>query len=151
MRLHNMRSYLHCRDGDTLPDDDAGENDLRELLLPISVGPNADLKMRKAIEICAPWMAGGKAEQLVEDINRTPIWHRKPTERVLGQRLRVTHQEWLHWRLWTITPYDWTDEQLAEWRKERDRERKRKKRLARGGQTRAQYLASFAKTKKPWV
>jgi hypothetical protein len=51
LRLRDMRNYLRCRYGHTLPDDDAGREDLRELLYPISVGPNAAIKMPKAIEI----------------------------------------------------------------------------------------------------
>jgi hypothetical protein len=57
-----------CR-GSTLPDDDAGRDYLRELLLPISVGPYEAVRrpgkielwgptdrMRREIELWAPWM-----------------------------------------------------------------------------------------------
>jgi hypothetical protein len=150
LRLRDMRNYLRCRYGHTLPDDDAGREDLRELLYPISVGPNAAIKMPKAIEIWAPWMNTKEAAELIDDINLMPIWHRKPKGRELGKRLRVTDQMRQQWGLWTIKPCDLTDEQLAEWRKARDRERKRRKRQ----QTRAQYLAGFtnsARQTKPWL
>ena len=153
-RLRNMRDYLRCRYGNVLPDDDAGRQDLRELLLPISVGPNPAIKMPKAIEIWAPWMNPTEAGELIDAINLTPIWHRKPSGRELGLRLRVTNQERQQWRLWTIAPYDMTDEELAEQRRAKDRERKRRyrERQREGGATRAQWLAAHSISRdKPWL
>jgi hypothetical protein len=150
LRLRDMRNYLRCRYGHTLPDDDAGREDLRELLYPISVGPNAAIKMPKAIELWAPWMNTKEAAELIDDINLMPIWLRKPSARELGKRLRVTNQMRQQWRLWTIKPCDLDDQQLVEWRKARDRERKRRKRQ----QSRTQYLTSFANSErqtKPWL
>src|SRR6516225_9941684 len=111
-----MRNYLRCRYGHTLPDDDAGREDLRELLLPISVGPNPAIKMPKAIELWAPWMSPAEAGELIDAINLMPIWLRKPSARELGKRLRVTNQMRQLWRLWTIAPYDMTDEELVKQR-----------------------------------
>jgi hypothetical protein len=51
LRLGNLRKLFRHRYGPTLPDDDAGREDLRELLLPVSVSTNADIKMPKAIEV----------------------------------------------------------------------------------------------------
>jgi hypothetical protein len=56
LRLANLRKLLRDRNGPILPDDDAGREYLVELLLPISVGPHADIKMPSAIEVWAPWM-----------------------------------------------------------------------------------------------
>jgi hypothetical protein len=156
LRLRDMRNYLRCRYGHTLPDDDAGREDLRELLYPISVGPNAAIKMPKAIEIWATWMNTKEAAELIDDINRMSIWLRKPSARELGKRLRVTNQMRQQWRLWTVAPYDMTDEGLAEQRRANDRERKRRsrerQRQQRGQQTRAQWLAAHSVSRdKPWL
>jgi hypothetical protein len=154
LRLRDMRNYLRCRYGHTLPDDDAGREDLRELLYPISVGPNAAIKMPKAIEIWAPWMNTKHATELIDGINRMPIWLRKPSARELGKRLRVTNQMRQQWRLWTIAPYDMSDENLAEQRRAKDRERKRRHRERQrdGGATRAQWLAAHSISRdKPWL
>jgi hypothetical protein len=156
LRLRDMRNYLRCRYGHTLPDDDAGREDLRELLYPISVGPNAAIKMPKAIEIWAPWMNTKEAAELIDDINRMSIWLRKPSARELGKRLRVTNQMRQQWRLWTVAPYDMTDDELAEQRRAKDRERKRRYRQRRrqqqGQQTRAQWLAAHSISRdKPWL
>lgn len=49
LRLGDVQKVLQHRYGHTLPDDDAGREDLRELLLPISLGPEAGRKMENAI------------------------------------------------------------------------------------------------------
>src|SRR5262249_34193994 len=134
-----------------LPDDDAGREDLRELLLPISVGPNADLKMPKAIELWAPWMPRDGAERLIDDINRTPIWQRKPNAKELGERLRVTNAQRERLRLWTIAACDMSQEEAQEWRGAKDRERKRGLRRARGSKPRADYEANSVNRTKPWL
>ena len=156
LRLRDMRNYLRCRYGNVLPNDDAGREDLRELLLPISVGPNPAIKMPKAIELWAPWMSPAEAGELIDAINLMPIWLRKPSARELGKRLRVTNQMRQLWRLWTIAPYDVTDEELAKQRKAKDRERKRRsrerQRQRQGRQTREQWLAGHSISRdKPWL
>ena len=154
LRLRDMRNYLRCRYGHTLPDDDAGREDLRELLYTISVGPNPAIKMPKAIELWAPWMSPAEAGELIDAINLMPIWLRKPSARELGKRLRVTNQMRQLWRLWTIAPYDMTDEELAKQRKAKDRERKRRsrERQRQGRQTREQWLAGHSVSRdKPWL
>ena len=156
LRLRDMRNYLRCRYGNVLPNDDAGREDLRELLLPISVGPNPAIKMPKAIELWAPWMSPAEAGELIDAINLMPIWLRKPSARELGKRLRVTNQMRQLWRLWTIAPCDLTDQELAEQRKAKDRERKRRsrerQRQHQGKATRAQWLAAHSISRdKPWL
>jgi hypothetical protein len=93
LRLGNLQKLFRHRYGPVLPDDDAGRDDLYELLLPISVGPHAEIKMPKAIEVWAPWMKQDEAEALIDRVNRTPIWDRKPDSAELGRRLRVTNAE----------------------------------------------------------
>jgi hypothetical protein len=79
LRLGNLRRLFRNRYGPILPDDDAGREDLHEFLLPISVGPNADIKMPNAVEVWAPWMGRDETAQLIDRINLTPIWQRKPS------------------------------------------------------------------------
>src|SRR5207248_1473750 len=79
LRLANLRKLLRDRYGPVLPNDDAGREDLLELLLPISVGPHADIKMANAIEVWAPWMDKKEAEAIIDQINLMPLSQRKPT------------------------------------------------------------------------
>ena len=141
LRLGNLRKLSRARYGPTLPDDDAGREDLRELLLPISVSANADIKMPNAIEVWAPWMGQDEAEQLINDINRTPRRQRMLTAKQLGKRQCVTNAQRERLKLWTIAPYDMTDEQMKEWRKAKDRERRRRLRQLRGAKSRPEYEA----------
>ena len=55
-RLGDIRRLLRDRWGHELPDDDAGYSDLKDLLYPISLGPDAEKRMRNEIELVAPWM-----------------------------------------------------------------------------------------------
>jgi hypothetical protein len=78
------------RNGPILPPDDAGREYLIELLFPISVGAHADVQMPHAIEVWAPWMDKKEAGGIIDQINLTPIYDRKPIALVLGDRLNVT-------------------------------------------------------------
>ena len=150
MNPENLRTLFRDRYGAVLPDDDAGREDLRELLLPISVGPHAELKMPNAIEIWAPWMQPDEATRLIDEINLTPIWHRKPNGRLLGKRLRVTNGERERLRLWTIPPYNMSKQELMAYRKAKAKARMRLLRQRRGRKPRAVYLADSINRKKPW-
>jgi hypothetical protein len=154
VRLGNLRQLFRSRYGSVFPNDDAGREDLYELLLPISIGPHTDRKIPNTIELWAPWMSETEAAELIERINRTPIWQRMPSDRELGKRQRVTNRIREHWRLRTIYPIDMTPEQMAEQRKAKHRDRMRRLRLRRRQQrataTREQWLAqNTASRNKP--
>lgn len=151
LRLRDLRRLLHDRCGPVLPDDDAGREYLHELLLPISVGPSAELKMPKAIELWAPWMQQNEAVELIDRLNRMPLRERKPKPRQLGERLCLTNAERERLKLWSIAPYDMTDQQLAEQRKAKARVRVRRNRQSRGAKPRARWLADNSKSRlKSW-
>jgi len=147
LRLGNLRKLFRHRYGPILPDDDAGRAELRELLLPISVSANSATKMPKAIELWAPWMGQQEALALIDDINRTPIWQRKPDGKVLGDRLRATNAHRERLKLWTIAACDMSEEEAKEWRKAKHRERNRRLRQLRGGTPQA----SSTNRTKPWL
>jgi hypothetical protein len=146
LRLSNLRKLFRNRYGPTLPDDDAGREDLHELLLPISLGPHADIKMSNAIEVWAPWMHEHEASQIIEQINRTPPRQRKPTARQLGKRLQLTNVERERLKLWTIAPHDMSPQQLLEQRKAKAKARMLKLRQLRGSKPQA----ASNQRKKPW-
>jgi hypothetical protein len=146
LRLGNLRRLIQSRYGPTLPDDDAGREDLHELLLQISLGPAAGIKVPNAIAVYAKWMRPHEAAQLIDQINRTPARLRRSTARQLGQRQRVTNEQRERLRLWTIAPFDMTDAQLEEQRKAKARARERTRRQKAGSKPRE---TSIART-KPW-
>lgn len=148
LRLGDLRKLLRSRYGPTLPPDDAGREDLHELLLPVSLGPEAvALKMANAVKVWAPWMDHTEAEQLIDRINRMPTRERKPTARQIGKRQQVTNEQRERWKLWTIAPCNMTDVQMQEQRKAKKRDRDRQRRHR---QPRQIYLANAKARTKPW-
>jgi hypothetical protein len=132
--------------GYVMPDDDAGREDLFELLLPISLGQGDIRKMRLAIGLWAPWMSAQEAEELIDRVNRTPDNLRKPSKYLLGQRLNLLTQEREAWDIRTIRPADMTDAEFAEQRKAKDRGRKQLRRRKAGSKPREQSLSRL----QPW-
>jgi hypothetical protein len=146
LRLGDLQKVLRNHYGHTLPDDDAGREDLFELLLIASLGPEGERKMVNTIEVNAPWVGADEAGQLIDQINRIPAYQRKRTARELGERLRVTNHEREILKLKTIKPFDMTDKQLKDQRRAKERARKKRQRLAKGGKPREKALAR----QKPW-
>ena len=144
-RLGDLQKLLRSRCGHELPDDDAGREYLWELLLPISLGPEPVRRMLKAVEVWAPW-ADDKGRQLIDQINRLPVYERKPKARPLGEKLRVTNQERELLKLRTIRPFDMTDMQLKELRQAKDRARQQARQHAGSNP----HTASLARL-KPWA
>jgi hypothetical protein len=128
LRVGDLRRLLNRRYGPSLPNDDAGREDLRELLLAISLGPDPRRKMLNAIGLWAPWMPQDEIDALIEGIDRTPVGQRHRTGKDLGERMRLTNTERERLRLWTIAAYDMTAEERVEWRKVKARERMRRRR-----------------------
>jgi hypothetical protein len=151
LRLGNLRKLLRARCGPTLPDDDAGREYLYELLLPVSVGPHAGIKMTNVIGVWAPWMQGHEAAEVLAHCCCTPIWRRMPTARLLGKRLRLTNGERERLKLWTIAPFNMSPQQARKQRRAKDRARKRRLRQLRGCKGRIEYEASSATRTKPWL
>jgi hypothetical protein len=158
LRLGDLRKLIHDRNGPVLPNDDAGREYLRELLLPISLGPIETVhwgptdRMRCAIEVWAPWMSENEALDLRLEINEMPWWERWPSQKELGKRLNVTYAERERLRLWGIDPSDMTKAAMALMRKRKKRQRDRQRRLSQGAMPRAEYLAAnkISRT-KPWI
>jgi hypothetical protein len=87
----------------------------------------------------------------VDQINLTPIYHRKPNAKILGERLRVSNWEREHLKLWTIAPCDMGEKGMDWWRKHKKRQRMRELRRLRGQKTRVEYEANSLTRTKPWV
>jgi hypothetical protein len=149
LRLGDIRKLLHYRYGPTLPDDDAGREDLIELLKPVSLGIEADKRMRNQIDLWAPWATD--AEAIIDHVARLPIWYRKSKAEAIGQRFRLTNAERERYRLWTMAPVDMTAEDLAEQRKAKHRARQKRYRTGKRKQTRPNYLAKSLTKNQPWL
>jgi hypothetical protein len=126
LRLGDLRRLLQDRNGSVLPNDDAGREYLRELLLPISLGPHEAVKRSRAIEIWgptdrmrheieqwAPWMQEDETQELLDQIDQMPTWERKPKAKTLGGRLLVLYGERARLQLKTIGCCDMTEAGMA--------------------------------------
>jgi hypothetical protein len=122
LRLGDVQKVLRWRYGHELPDDDAGREDLHELLLPVSLAGDWR-KLKNTIEVWAPWMDAGEALEFINRVNRTPDYLRKPSASVLGEKLNLRNHEREALGIRTIKPVDLTDEQLLEQRKAKKRAR----------------------------
>jgi hypothetical protein len=150
LRIGDLQKLLRFRYGPTLPDDDAGRDDLRELLLPVSLGREAEHKMKHIVEVWAPWMPATEARQLIDDISRTPAYLRKSNAQEIGNRQNVTYHTRQTLGLRTIAPCDMTPDQLTEWRKAKKRARAERRRRKAGQKPRQAYLANSLSRLKPW-
>lgn len=160
VRLGETRRLLRDRCGSVLPDDDAGREYLKELLLQISLGPYEAIRrpgatqlwgptdrMRREIELWAPWMSEDEALELRLEVNAMPEWERKPMARTLGERLQLTYADRSRLRIRTIGPCDMTEAIMAVIRKQKRRQREKARRLSRGAKSQA---ASITRT-RPWI
>jgi hypothetical protein len=147
LRVGDLRRVLRHRYGPTLPDDDAGRDDLGFLLEAISLDPKAPAeKMACEIEVIAPWLPTIEAKQLIGDLMNLPLhWRNRPAKEI-GERLRLTNVEREGLRAWSIAPVDITADELREQRKAKKRARDRK----RYKHTRADYEAKSKSKLKPW-
>jgi hypothetical protein len=146
LRLGEIQRGLRDRYGYELPDDDAGREDLFELLLAISLGPEPKRKMANAFEIQAPWMTADERLPIIDRIGRMPVRERWRSARRQGEILGTSNADRIRLAYRTIRPFDLTDEQLAEQRKAKQRAREQRRRRAAGAKPQAESLAR----RKPW-
>jgi hypothetical protein len=152
LRLGDIRKVLRDRYGPILPDDDAGREELLELLRPTSLHPNdPTIKMTNVIETMAPWMGKQETMELLDRMNRMPVYERKPSAKEIGRRLNVPNCRREALRLKTIAPADLDETELAERRKLRRRARDRERRRKKGVRPRVEYLAKSLSRQEPWL
>ena len=73
-----------------------------------------------------------------------------PSREEIKNRLLLPNEERIRHRLWSIAPIDVTAAQLAELRKQGNRERMRLARRKAGAESRAAYLAHVTGRNEPW-
>jgi hypothetical protein len=147
-RFGQIRRLVKFRCGPELPEDDAGEEYLLELLLLASMAPNEpELKMKHICETMAPWLPADDRFKVFEVIARMQPRHRRLTPRQLGDRLNLTNAERERHKIWAILPADMTDAQLKEHNKAKNRDRMREKRRQNGSKPQANSINST----KPWL
>ena len=131
-RCKQLKRLLYARYGPTLPDDDAGREDL-ELVL----GFTSDKRLASTITLLAPWMQGEAAGSLIDRVRSLPPDLRYLSPKKLGERVLLRHEERERHKLWQIEATDISNEVAAEMRKARRREALKRHRRNRGVRPRA--------------
>jgi hypothetical protein len=143
LRLGDLRRLLRARYGHTLPDDDAGRDDL-ELLLMLSF----ERHHSNVVSLWAPWMPTAEAERLIASVRSVPPSMRTPSTRVLGKRVRLINADRDRIGIRQIAACDVTEEERVELRKAKRRASASKRRQSVPRQV---YEGNSINKAKPWL
>jgi hypothetical protein len=128
-RLRQLERLFHRRCGFTLPDDDDGRDSLELVAHHIAfLRGEVEKHIVAWASLWCPWMPRAEAEALAKRVASRPVKFKAST---LGWRLRLTELERTELAITTIRAFNMTDEQMIERRRQRDRERKARRRLAK--------------------
>jgi len=116
-RVRELERLYRSRYGRHLPDDDAGRDDLELAFNQIA---RVDACIKWAIR-WAPWLPREEAKALADQICAAPQWLKALP---MGERLGLTDAERTRLEIRTIRPIDVAENDLAERRRRKDRERK---------------------------
>ena len=148
LRLRDLARLFRARYGTTLPDDDAGRDDMLVALHHLVRLRGHSGQAERWIEIWAPWLPVGERDTIIADVTAEPeVW----TADELAVRLRLTMEERTMLGITTIGAVDQTRAERREARRQKDRQRKARIRREKGAKTRAEYLADSRESKAPWV
>jgi hypothetical protein len=149
LRIAELRRLFFDRYGRTLPDDDAGRDDVLVMAHHIARRRGyASQNIRSWAELQAPWMTSVDVDIIIAKVLAWPIRWRADT---LAKRLRLTEAERRRLHICTIGAIDMTKAERKEARKLRQRQRDRVRRRARGAKPRRDYEASSISRAKPWL
>lgn len=129
LRLNDLARLFRARYGITLPDDDAGRDDLFVALSHLSMLSRSRERMGRYVEIWAPWLTVAEARQVIDHALTNP--QRWKADQ-LAWRMRLTHADRTTLGITTIGAVDMNKAGRIKLRKRkaRDRERARRQRKA---------------------
>lgn len=153
LRLGELRRLCrHRYGGDELPDDDAGRSDLREIFAVIGLGTgNVIADMNEEAKILVPWMEPKEVERIARSVEAQPRDCLKSKADTIGKRLNLSYADRQRLGICTIGAYDVDKEARTELRIQRECERKRQARRAKGATPRTEYESQSLNRNKPWI
>jgi hypothetical protein len=150
MRKREVRRWLTYRYGNTVPNDDAGRDDLAIYLLYVAQSNPADpvgAAVKEAVA-SAPWLSQVQAWGMAKRAANKPVRFKADK---LAKRLGVTNDLCTQLRFTTIGACDLTRPERIEARRKRHAEAKRNKRRASGMPPRHEWLEAHSVSRaKPW-
>lgn len=128
LRLNDLARLFRARYGITLPNDDAGRDDLFVALSHVAMLSNSRDRMGRYVEIWAPWLTVAEARKVIDHALTNP--QRWKADQ-LAWRMRLTAADRAALGITTIGAVDLNKAGRAKRRKRkaRDRERTRRQRL----------------------
>lgn len=146
-RLADFARLFRARYGVTLPDDDAGRDDLEPVLHHLAAMPQAARHCAQWLDLWAPWLSRAESREAIAKAVASP---RGWTADQLAWRYRVTKEERTMLGLTTIGAIDQGKGARTKRRRECDRQRKTAKRRAAGAVSRSEYVQASIEHAKPW-
>lgn len=144
LRLNDLCGLFRRRYGITLPDDDAGRDDVFIAVNHLAGLPIPDVAIRNWVEVWAPWMGAEETDAIiVATVGKRVVW----TADELGARLRLTAEERKMLGITTIGAFDVTRADRMKQRKAYQREHKARARRAKGAKPRSESVTA----RRPWV
>jgi len=148
LRLHDLARIFRHRYGLTLPDDDAGRDDLEVAINHLASLARPRKHMIDWIDLWAPWLTGKEQRQIIGDAIANPQ-HWKADQ--LAWRLKLTAEERRMLGVTTIGAIDENKAARTKRRRKLERERKARARRAKGAKPRKVYETQSAEQEMPWI
>jgi hypothetical protein len=147
--LGDVRTITWDRYGRIIPDDDAGEPDLKVLMRLHALHPtHGAQQVRNLLEDRAPWMTEDEKQMMISDhTGLDPRYLRIPELREMIQ-LSLADRERLGIKM--VRPIDLTDEEFAQYQKDRKNAKRRARRLKAGMKPRDHYESNSISQMRPW-
>jgi hypothetical protein len=148
VRQRNLEKLFDYRYGPTLPDDDAGRDDLFIAGHNIAqLRGDAAEHIRAWASLWAPWIADDELSALIEKIAQAPLRWRADT---LAWRLGLTDEVRTLLGITTIGAIDCSKAERAARRRMRNNQDKTARRREAGAISRAEYESSSVARAEPW-
>lgn len=126
LRLSDLARLFRARYGITLPNDDAGRDDLHVALCHIAMLTNARERMGRYVEIWAPWLTVAEARQVIDHALTNPQRWRADQ---LAWRMRLTAADRTRMGITTIGAVDMNKNARERLRKAKSKARSKAYRL----------------------
>lgn len=147
LRMRDLATLFRSRWGMTLPDDDAGRDDLKIALNHLACLAHPRGPIANWIDIWAPWLTAGERKEIVPPILANPTRWKADA---LAWRLGLTRKERTMLGITTIGAIDESKAQRTRRRRAADRLRKENARRAQGSKPREEYRRNGISASKPW-
>lgn len=148
LRLNDLTKLFRSRYGSTLPDDDAGRDDMQIALHHLACLPRPRPAIMRWIEIWAPWMSVADAAELAAHAIANP---RRYKADALAWGLGLKMEERTMLGITTIGAADMPKAQRTKRRNAIKRRRQQAYRRKQGAVPRAEYEAKSINRAKPWI